>query len=247
VAASTLGAGRRIALSAIAASLIATALLAIGILLFGDFGETEGRILGTTALLAGYALLVLPAGFLFDQSRLPSLAATVVVLSAAGLSLALATVWASDPPDQLGKTATSVTVFAAAGTQAAALAARRRASDPAPVRVLFAASCALALALATLAAAAAWAEIDDSLYFRIFAALAVLDVLLVALQPVLALARPRSAAHRVRLTVEPAEEIETAIEATDFAAAAAKAIRASERSGRRVLRVERCEDPPEGS
>jgi hypothetical protein len=247
VATPALRTGRRVALSAIAASLIATALLAIGILLFGDFGETEGRILGTTALLAGYALLVLPAGFLFDQSRLSLLAATVVVLSAAGLSLALATVWASDPPDGLGKSATTVTVFALAATQAAALAARRRASDPASVWALFAASCALALALATMAAVAAWAEIDDSLYFRLLAALAVLDVLLVALQPLLALARPRGRVHRLRLVVEPGGETELSIEAADFAAAATRAIRAAERGGGRVLRIERSDDLSAGA
>lgn len=227
-------------LSAIAASLTATALLAIGILLFGDFGETEGRILATTALLAGYALLALPAGFLFDQSRLPLLAATVVTLAAAGFALALAAVWTNEPSDELGKSLMTVTVFAVAATQTAALAARRRASDPTSVRVLFAASCVLALVLAALATVAAWAEIEDSLlYFRILAAVAVLDVLLVVLQPVVALARPRGDVHRLRLTVDPGGELETTIEATDFAAAAARAIRTAERDGRRVVRLER--------
>jgi hypothetical protein len=56
-------------LTAVAVSLVATALLAIVILLFGSFGETEGRILGATMMLTGYALVALPAGFLLDQSR----------------------------------------------------------------------------------------------------------------------------------------------------------------------------------
>ena len=55
---------RRLLLTAVAVSITATALLAIGVLLFGSFGETEGRILGSTMILAGYALLALPAGFL---------------------------------------------------------------------------------------------------------------------------------------------------------------------------------------
>lgn len=239
MATAALRTGRRIALSAIAASLIATALLAIGILLFGDFGETEGRILGTTALLAGYALLTLPAGFLFDQARLPSLAAAVVTLAAAGLALSLTAVWTNGSSDLLGKSVMTVTVFAAAATQTAALAARRRAGDPTSVRALFTASCVLALILAALATVAAWAEIDDSLYFRIVAAVAVLDVLLVVLQPVVALARPRGEAHHLRLTVDPGDELETTIEAADFAAAAARAIRTAERDGRRVVRLER--------
>ncbi len=226
-------------------SLTATALIAIGILLFGDFGETEGRILATTALLAGFALLALPAGLLFDQSRLPALRVAVVLLAIAGFALTLTAVWTTEPPVWLGKLATTVTVFAVAGTQTAALAARRRASDPSSVPALFAGSSLLALVLATMASVTAWAEIQDSpLYFRILGALAVLDVLLVVLQPVLALARPRGELYRVHLAVESGEELETAIEAADFAAAVARAIRATERSGHRVLRVERSENPP---
>jgi hypothetical protein len=49
--------GKRLVLLAVAGLLTAAAALAIGILLFGDFGSTEGRILATTALLAGYGLL----------------------------------------------------------------------------------------------------------------------------------------------------------------------------------------------
>ncbi len=247
MAAAALRTGRRVVLSAISASLTATALLAMGVLLFGRFGETEGRILTTTAMLAGYALLALPAGFLFDHSRLRLLAATVVGLAGVGFALALVAVWTTDAPTELGKSVITATVFAVAATQASALAIRRRASDPSSVRRLFAASCVLVLFLATLATVAAWAEIDDSLYFRIVAALAVLDVLLVVLQPVLALARPRTTVHRMHLVVESAEDIETAIEAVDFAAAAAKAIRSVEQTGHRVLRVERSGVRREGS
>ena len=80
---------RRLVLIGVAVSLCATALLAIGILLFGNFGETEGRILGTTLMLAGYGLVALPAGFLLDQSRHRPLAGAVIALAATGLALAL--------------------------------------------------------------------------------------------------------------------------------------------------------------
>jgi len=53
--------GRRLVLLVAAALLCAAAALAIGILLFGEFGATEGRILGTIAILAGYGLAGLPA------------------------------------------------------------------------------------------------------------------------------------------------------------------------------------------
>jgi hypothetical protein len=230
--------GRRILLYAVVASLSASALLAVGILLFGDFGSTEGRILGTTALIAGYALLALPAGLLLDQGRLLRLAVTVLALAVLGFSLALAAVWASEPGDELGKSIVAVTAFAVASTQVAALAARRRQRDP-WVRRLFAVSVALAVIVAALVSAAVWAETEREGYFRVVGALAVLDLLAAALQPILAFARPATALHRIRVLVEPDEEIEVAVEATDFAAAAANAVRTIERTGRRVLRLER--------
>jgi hypothetical protein len=107
------------------------------------------------------------------------------------------------------------------------------------VRGLFAVSCVLAVVLATMATVAAWAELEDPAYFRIFGAFAVLDVLMVVLQPVLALAHPHGEVLHLRLVVDQGEEIETDVEAVDFAAAASRAIRETERGGRRVTRVAR--------
>lgn len=230
---------RRFVLTAVAVSLVATAMLAIGILLFGSFGQTEGRILGTTMLLAGYGLLALPAGFLFDRSRHLPLAATTVAMAAAGFTLALVNLWTGSTSTVVGKTILTATAFAVAAAQTSALDARRRPSDPTSVQGLFAVSCILAIVLATMATVAAWAELENPVYFRIFGALAVLDVLVVLLQPVLALARPRGEVHHLRLVVEQGEEIESDVQAVDFAAAAARAIRQAERDGRRVVRVAR--------
>jgi MFS family permease len=231
--------GKRILVLAIVASLSVTAVLAIGTLLFGDFGEREGRILTTTALLAGYGLLALPAGFLLDQRRLPRLAATLLVLASTGFGIAIVSVWMSEPPAALPKSMGTVTAFAIASTQIAALAARQRDNDPALVRRLYAASTATALVLAAMITAAAWAEIGSSGFYRILAALAVLDVLLVALQPILALTRPVGIPYRLRILVEPDDMIETTVEAPDLASAAARAIRTIERSGREVTAIER--------
>jgi hypothetical protein len=232
-------AARRLVLTGIAVSLSATALLAIGILLFGDFGETEGRILGTTMLLAGYGLLALPAGFLLDQSRHRALAGAVIALAATALALNLIALWSGGGSATLGKSVGTVTFFAVAASQTGALSARRRATDPSSVSALFMFSCGLALFLAVLATAVVWAEPHGQVYVRILGALAVLDVLLVALQPVLALARPRGEVYHLRVGFERGEELETDVEASDFAAAASRAIRETERAGRRVRLVAR--------
>ncbi len=224
----------------IVTSLSASALLAIGILLFGQFGETEGRVLGTTALIAGYGLLALPAGLLLEGSRRLPLAVTTLALAVTGLALALAAVWSTDSADALGKSVATVTAFAVAATQTSALAARRRTHDRQVVGRLFRVSVTVAIVLAGLVTVAAWAEdIGWEGYYRILAALAVLDVLVVVLQPVLALARPATIVHRLHVVLDQGEELDVEVDAVDFASAVANAIRMTEHDGGRVRGVER--------
>ena len=175
---------KRILLLGVAGLLSATALLAIGILLAGHFGSTQGRILGSTALLAGYGLLALPAVVLLDQGRCRRLALASASLAAAGAAVALAGIWSDS--ETLGKTVGSVTAFALAGTQISALTARRRRADPGVVRWLFAVSCGTAVVAASLFAVLIWTQPNGSLAPRLIGSLVVLDLLLVALQPILA-------------------------------------------------------------
>jgi hypothetical protein len=212
-----------------------TAVLAMAILLFGEFGQTEGRILATTALLALFGLLELPAGILLDQERQQGLAVGDVLLAAAGFALAAAAVWSGGSSDTLGKLTATVVAFAVAAAQTGALAARLSGADPPAIRRLFAASTTLAAVLASALAVAAWAEIDSELLARIFAAAVVLDVLLVALQPVLGVLRRGERSYVLRLRLEPPEELELTVEASRPALAAARAIDTIERTGRRVV------------
>jgi hypothetical protein len=182
-------AARRIALSAVGGALVLAALLAIAILLFGEFGGTVGRILATTFMLAAFGLLALPAAILVDQGRRPRLAAGGIALPAAGFALATATVWSGEPPEVVAKLMGTTVALAVATAQTAALAARRRESDPALVRRLFAASTALVAGLAAVLAVVIWVELDSELFGRLFGAGVVLDALLVALQPLVALRR----------------------------------------------------------
>lgn len=231
--------GQRLVLLVVAGLLSGAATLAIGILLFGDFGSTEGRILASIAVVAGYGLLTLPAAALRDQRRLLVLATGIVALAIVGAALGIAAIWWQDgPPDVLGKTVGTVTGCLVAAVQVAALAVRRGEQDPTVVRRLFAASCVAVIALAAMFTALLWAEDVGERYIRFFGALVVLDALLVALQPIFARVRPTTTLYRLRIVVAPQETVELAIEARDAAAAATQAIRAQERDGRRVLLVE---------
>ncbi len=233
-----MGSGKRILLLAVAVLLSASALLAIGILLVGHFGRTEGRILATTALLAAYGLLALPSTILLDQRRSRRLAVIGLSLPTVGASLALVALWTSNPSATLGNAVGTVTAFALASTQASALAAGRRERDPTSVRRLYAFSSALAATAAAMFTALLWAQIERESYVRLLAALVVLDLLLVALQPILARARPLGARYRLRVLVEPDETVVLEVEAPDLATAASKAIRALERDDRVVLGLE---------
>ena len=230
---------RRLLLLGVAALLSLSALLAIGILLVGRFGDTERRILGTTMLLAGYGVVALPGVVLLDQGRRRLLALATVALTAVGAGLALSFVWAFDDVEAVGKSVGTATVLAVAAAQAAALAARRQDRDPGLVRSLYATSCGTAALAAAAVTALIWTEPDDVLYARLLGALVVLDLLLVALQPVLARARPSlPEAHRFAVVLASGEVLQVTIDGGDLATAAARAIRAAGRGGAHVVRLD---------
>jgi len=236
------GQARGLFLRAVAASLVVTAALAIGTLLLGDFGETEGRILLTTASISFFGLLGLPAGVLLDQRRRRPLAIAELVTAGLAFLLALNLIWIewNDADDVDWKSFVVVTTVAGALTQAAGVEARRRQTDPAWVSRLALVSHATGALLATLVAVAAVAEIDSGGYYRALGAVAVANVLLVALQPVLRrmAARP-IAEYRFACVLDGGERVDCERGGRDFAAAVEAAIRELERDGRRVVSLER--------
>jgi hypothetical protein len=239
--------GKQVLLLAVAGLLSVSGAIAVGILLFGEFGQTEGRVLATTGLLAAYGLLALPAAMLVDRRRLPVLAVLVLTLALAGALLAVSAVWRSSPSDAHGNAVGTVTAFLVASAQVSALVLRRPDRDRTLVRWLFALSCLFAAVAAAMFTVVLWAEIDSERYGRVLAAVVVLDILAVALQPTLARARPHAITIPLRLLLESGETREVGVLAPDLAAAAADAIRQSEREGHRVVRLEVAERHQEPS
>jgi hypothetical protein len=174
---------RRILLVGVAGLLCASALLAIAILLVGRFGDTEQRIVATTLLLAGYGVISLPGVVLLDRGRCRTLAEGAIGLAVAGAGLAIVSVWGFSDTDAVGKSVGTTTILALAAAQTAALAARRTKRDPPAVVQLFVASCVTATLAAGGAVALIWTQPSTGFYPRLLAALVVLDLLLVALQP----------------------------------------------------------------
>jgi hypothetical protein len=236
---STIGVSRKqIVLLAVAGLVTVSGVIAIGILLFGDFGETEGRVLATTGLLAAYGLLALPAAMLLDRRRLPALAVVVLVLAAAGASFAVSAIWTSGPSDAHGKAVGTATAFLLASAQVSALVLRRPERDRSLIRRLFGMSSVLAVGIAAMFSLMLWAEFDSERYGRVLGALVVLDLVAVVLQPTLSRARPGATVIPLQLLLESDEVRDVEVLAPDLAAAAAKAIRQIEREGHHVVRLE---------
>jgi hypothetical protein len=238
---------KRSFLIALVASMCATAALAIGILLFSEFDETSARILGSTAALSFFSLLALPAGALLDRRRMLPLAWASLAVTALALVLVLVLLWVDwdDLADWLWKSALTLTVFAIALAQAAATSGRVRPGDARAVRRLYAGAVALAAAVATMAAVATWAEIESDGYYRLLGALAVATLLATLLQPVVRRIeggpdpQGRLGAHRLCVTLADGRSLVEETRGRDFADAVARAVRAAEKQGSQVSKIER--------
>lgn len=222
--------GRRVLLFGVAALLSLSALLAIGILVVGRFGSVEARILGSTALLAGFGLVALPAVMLLDKERARVLAYVAAALPAVAAALALVVTWSRSDSEALGRSLGSATIVALAFAQLAAMTARRTERDDSLVRRLFALSCGTGLLVAGVGVALLWIGPDNQRAPRLFGALLVLDLLLVALQPLLARARAGNVLRRITVVDASGEQLEFEVAARDVASAAARAIRSAEQS-----------------
>jgi len=228
---------KRLLLLAVAVLLSLSALLAIAILLAGRFGSIEGRILLTTALLAGYGLVALPAVVLLDQERLRALAVSATGIAALAAVVALVSVWSRSGSDTLGRTVGSVTIVAVAFAQVAAMSARRSDLDTASVRRLFAFSCVTAAGAAAFAVTLLWVAPGGGGAARFVAALLVLDLLLVALQPLLSRARAGSVLRRITVVFASGEQVEVEVSGRDLASAAARAIRSVEHADGTIIEL----------
>jgi hypothetical protein len=221
-------------------SLAATAALAIGVLILGDFGDTEGRVLATTLAISIVGLLGLPAAVLLEQGRASVLAGATIALAAAAFVTFEYVLWLADDAEGGWKLVGTLVTATAASTQISALTTRTRAGDRQSVRAVYVSAIGLVLLVGALVINAIWNEVESGGYYRALAALAVLNVFLLVLQPLLRrLDSEARGGFKVRIATEQGGVEELELTGRDFADAVARAIRKVERDGRRVTRVER--------
>lgn len=218
--------------AAIIGALCLTAAIAVVILLSGHFDETSWRILATTSAVSFFGLLGVPVGMLLERGRALLLARLSAALTLAAFALTLVVVW-RHWTSGVGRTWGVVLTLAVAAAQAAVVEARRRDTDTPAIVLLTAASMLTGAALAVMGIAAILTEIEGDTYYRALGAVAVVDVLLLAVVAVLRRG-PGAQAHRLRINGELVEA-----PGRDFAAAVAAAIRTAEGEGKTVQRIER--------
>jgi hypothetical protein len=85
---------RRIFLQTIIATLVLTALVGIFVFLFGSFGKTEAKILGTTLTICFFSITSLACSAAFEKKRYPLLFIPGLVLGIAGFLLFIPGIWA---------------------------------------------------------------------------------------------------------------------------------------------------------
>ena len=143
-----------------------------------EFGGTEGRVLLTTLLLAVHGALAVPAAVLWDQRRLPVLAAACSAAVAVAAALSIGGVWLNGDSEIYGKLTGTAMLVAVPTVATTAFATR-------PRHRLFLPSVGLMYLSTALAIGAIWSETESETYFRALGVAVVLSVLLVALQPLL--------------------------------------------------------------
>jgi hypothetical protein len=235
---------RRSLLVATVSALSLTALVAIVALLAGDFGDTELRVLATTAGFGLVSLIAMRGTALLDQGRQEALARVVIVVSGAAFFAELWAVWFDTNSSAAWKSYVCAIAVAGALGQIAGMIARRRPTDPPAIGPLMWASGTAVVVLALMAVNAALGEIDDAGYYQAFGVVAVLDVLGVVLQPVVrrlgtaapAPARPRPAGRFVCVLAD-GRTIER-VAGDDLPTAVAGALREALDRGDYVTRIE---------
>jgi hypothetical protein len=223
-----------------AAALVATGIAGIVVMLSGSDSEIAAQVLSTVASIAGASLLGVPGAVLFDRGRVSLLARATTTLAGAVLVCLLVLIWIDTESEGLWKTLAVLLAASLAATQTSALVASVRGPETRTLRRLFTLATVLVCLVAVMGALGAVFEVGGDVYWRIFGALAVSDIVVVLLRPIMRRMAPATAAstHPLRIVTEPGGEREVEAEGRDLADAISDEVRKAEREGTRVVRIE---------
>ena len=177
----------RPALVVLIGALIVSALMAIVIVVQGDFGDLDGKVLGTAGALAGFTLLSLPSLVHLERRRHVRLAAVGGVVSLASFAMLTTLIWGFDLFRDTSSSKTLGTlVIMAFVTNHLLLILFARTVGSTLVALCARMTMVLAMVVASMLIMAIWTEVDAGLFWRILAALAIMDLLGTITTPLLA-------------------------------------------------------------
>jgi len=166
-------------------SLSISALIGIFVFLFGDFGETEFKLLMTTLTIGGYSLTGLCCSVLYEKRKFTSLALSGMVISIIGFLYTVLVIWEAIDLDDSWKALIIFIVLAASTAHACLLllikTEKSLVNGALSATIIFISIVALMLIILVLN------EFDDvgEFYFRLLGVFAILDVLGTIVTPIL--------------------------------------------------------------
>ncbi len=168
-------------------SLSISALIGIFIFLFGDFGETEARLLLTTLTIGGYSLTGLCCSVLYEKRKFTPLALSGMIISIIGFLYTVLVIWeAIDLDHDFTWKALIIFIVLAASTAHSCLlllikSEKSLVNSALSGTIIFISIVALMLIILVLN------EFDNvgEFYFRLLGVFAILDVLGTIVTPIL--------------------------------------------------------------
>ena len=170
-------AATRVALIALLAALAMNALIGIIIVLKGDFGDTEGKLLGTTFGLALFTVLAIPSTVQLGRARFYALSGFGISVSVIAFILAVSAIWSDGAFDDVFLTKLMVTfgVMAFASNHAALLLLAS--ATPKVIKVTLFATITMLVVIAVALITSVWLEDLPKEIARPLTVFAILDVL----------------------------------------------------------------------
>jgi hypothetical protein len=170
-------AATRVALIALLAALAMNALLGIIIVLKGDFGDIEGKLLGTTFALALFTVLAIPSTVQLGRGRFYALSGFGISVSVIAFTLAVSAIWSDGALEDVFLTKLmgtfGVMAFASSHTALLLLAS----ASPKVIKVTLIATITMLVVIAAALITSVWAEDLPKELARPLTVFAILDVL----------------------------------------------------------------------
>lgn len=176
---------RGILLVSLIASLSISALIAIFVFLFGDFGETEIKLILTTLTIGGYSLTGMCSSALYERRRYILLARAGIMVSAIAFLITIGAIWEIIDFDDIWQLLAIFTVLAFSIAHSSLLLLAP--SDKSLVNRSLAATITFIVIVALMLIYLVLADDNDvgDFYFRWLGVFAVLDVLGTVVTPIL--------------------------------------------------------------